>query len=195
MVHVLIIALFNLNTYNTFIEKNLDHFNIPHTTIRYDKFDTIDFQQYTHIILSGSDYFISKNQIVLNKEQVLKIIHSRLPVLAQCYAFHLLAYHLCGNDSIQVFHTKHTNNINIQSPLVKKNNLYFVNHINYVDHLDHHWKVISKKTILDGDQSRKTFIMDAMMKHYPVLCLQYHPESTIHNYDFYQKWIIHAHEL
>jgi anthranilate/para-aminobenzoate synthase component II len=195
MIHVLIIALFHLNTYNTFIEKNLDYFKIEHTTVLYDMFDSIDFKKYTHIILSGSDYFIMKNQIVLSKIQVLKIIYSNLPVLAQCYAFHLLAYHLSGYDSVKVFHTKRTNNINIQSPLVKKDSLYYVNHINYVDYLDHNWKVISKKTILDGDGSRKTFIMDAMMKDFPVLCIQYHPEATITNYDFYYQWITHSHEL
>ena len=194
MVHILIIALFNLNTYNSIIEQNLDYLRIPHTTIRYDKFDTIDFKYYTHIILTGSDFFISKDEIVLTKEQVLQIIHSNKPVLAQCYAFHLLAYHLCGHGCIQIFKKIHRDFIRIQSPLVNKDNLYFVNHNNYVEYLDDKWKIISKKTILD-DGSRKTFIMDAMMKDFPVLCLQYHPESTVDNYDFYHNWITHAHEL
>ena len=194
MIHVLIISLFNLNTYNSIIEQNLDYLRIPHTTIRYDKFHTIDFKHYTHIILTGSDFFISKYEIVLTKEQVLQIIHSNKPVLAQCYAFHLLAYHLCGHDCIKIFKKRHRDRIKIQSPLVNKDNLYFVNHNNYVQYLDDKWKIISKKTIQD-DGSRKTFIMDAMMKDFPVLCLQYHPESSVYNYDFYHNWITHAHEL
>jgi anthranilate/para-aminobenzoate synthase component II len=194
MVHVLIIALFNLNTYNTIIETNLDYILVPHTTIRYDKFDTIDFSNYTHIMLTGSDFFISKGEIVLTKKQLLQMIDLKKPILAQCYGFHLLAYHLCGHDCVQIFKKRHTDRIKIKSPLVNKDNLYFVNHNNFVQYLDDNWKIISKKTILD-DGSRKTFVMDAMMKHYPVLCLQYHPESTIDNYDFYQKWITHAHEL
>ena len=194
MVHVLIIALFNLNRYNITIAKNLDYLRISHTTIRYDKFDTIDFKDYTHIILSGSDFFISKGEIVLTKEQVLQIIDSNKPVLAQCYAFHLLAYHLCGHDCIKKFKKRHNDRIKIKSPLVNKDKLYIVNHNNYVENLDNSWKIISKKTILD-DGSRKTFIMDAMMKNFPVLCLQYHPEKSIQNYDFYENWINHAHEL
>jgi anthranilate/para-aminobenzoate synthase component II len=194
MVHVLIIALFNLNTYNITIEKNLDYLHIPHTTIRYDKFHTIDFSNYTHILLSGSDFFISKGEIVLTKRQVIQIIHSNKPVLAQCYAFHLLAYHLCGHDCIKIFKKRHTDRIKIKSPLVNRDNIYYVNHDNFVDYLNNDWKVISKKTILDNG-SRKTFIMDAMLKDFPVLCLQYHPEESITNYDFYQTWINHAHEL
>jgi hypothetical protein len=67
--------------------------------------------------------------------------------------------------------------------------LYFVNHYNYVDHLNNNWDIISKKTILDSDGSRKTFITDAIMKKYPVLCLQYHPEINIETYDFIYNWI------
>lgn len=190
MVHVLVIDLYNLNIYNDIIEINLKHHKITHETVRYDKFNTIDFNKYTHIILTGSDYYISNGQIVLSKGQIYTLLGTKKPILAQCYAFQLLAHYLCGSKTcVKLFRKKHNGFLKIDSPLVKPNSLYYVNHYNYVDYLNENWNIISKKTIRDIDGTRKTFIMDAYMKDFPVLCLQYHPESSIENYDFIKKWI------
>ena len=190
MVHILVIGLYNLNIYNDSIEVNLEHHEFTYETVLYDKFDTIDFNKYTHIILTGSDYYITDKKIVLSKRQVYNLIGTKKPILAQCYAFHLLAYYLCGSKTcVKVFRKKHHGFIKIDSPLVKPDTLYYVNHYNYLDYLNENWNIISKKTIRDIDGTRKTFIMDANMKDFPVLCLQYHPEASSENYDFIKKWI------
>jgi anthranilate/para-aminobenzoate synthase component II len=88
---------------------------------------------------------------------------------------------------------KHTGDKKLHSPLVNRERLYFMNHNDYVERLDSRvWDVISEKTIIEPDGSRITFILDAMMKDYPVLCIQYHPESSIENYDFIYNWVYNS---
>jgi hypothetical protein len=189
MAHVLILDLYVEDFYHKLLEENLKYYNIPYRKINYTGFDNIDFSIYTHIILSGSDFFVDKGHLVLSRVQIDKLLGLGKPILAQCYAFHLLTYYLCKDNCVQTFKTRQYGLVSIYSPLVNKDLLYFVNHYNYVDHLDSNWDVISKKTILDSDGSRKTFITDAMMKRYPVLCLQYHPETNIRTYSFIYNWI------
>jgi hypothetical protein len=189
MAYVLILDLYIEQFYDKLLEKNLEYYNIRHRTINYTGFDNIDFSIYTHIILTGSDFFVDLGQLVLSREQISKLLSLGKPILAQCYAFHLLTYYLCSNNCLKIFKSRQFGFVNIYSPLVRKDMLYFVNHYNYVDHLDNNWDVISKKTILDSDGSRKTFITDAIIKRYPVLCLQYHPEINVQTYSFIYNWV------
>ena len=191
MTHLLIIDLNDLAIYEKILIKNLNHYNIPYTVIRYTHFNSIDFSKYSHIVLTGSDYNVSDNKLLLSKEQVMKILNTNKPILAQCYSFHMLSYYFCGyKDCVKSMDTKHYGDKKLHSPLVNRERLYFMNHNDYVDRLDVRvWDVISEKTIIEPDGSRITFILDAVMKHYPVLCIQYHPESSIENYDFIYNWI------
>ena len=194
MVHLLIIDLNDLAIYEQILIKNLNHYNIKHTVIRYTHFDSIDFSKYSHIILTGSDYNVSDNTLLLSKGQIMQLINTRKPILAECYSFHMLSYYLCGyKDCVKTMDKKHFGDKKLHSPLVNRERLYFVNHNDYVERLDARvWDVISEKTIIEPDGSRITFVLDAMMKHYPVLCIQYHPESSIENYDFVYNWIYNS---
>jgi anthranilate/para-aminobenzoate synthase component II len=194
MVNLLIIDLNDLAIYEKILIQNLKHYNIPYTVVSYKHFDSIDFSPYSHIILSGSDYNVSDNILLLSKGQVMKVLNTKKPILAECYSFHLFSYYLCGyKDCVKTMDKKHFGDKKLQSPLVNPEKLYFVNHNDYVERLDPRvWDVISQKAIIGPDGSRITFILDAMMKHYPVLCIQYHPESSIENYDFVYKWIYNS---
>ena len=191
MIHLLIIDLNDLAIYEKILMGNLKHYHIQYTVVRYTGFNSIDFSKYSHIILSGSDYNVSDNKLLLSKEQVIILLNTRKPILAQCYSFHLLSYYFCGyKDCVKTMDTKHYGDKKLHSPLVNREKLYFVNHNDYVERLDSQvWDVISEKTIIEHDGSRITFILDAIMKHYPVLCIQYHPESSIENYDFIYNWV------
>jgi anthranilate/para-aminobenzoate synthase component II len=65
-----------------------------------------------------------------------------------------------------------------------------MNHWNYIKYLSSKWDVISEKTIIDRSGSRITFVLDGIMKDYPVLGIQYHPEFSTDTYDFIYDWII-----
>jgi anthranilate/para-aminobenzoate synthase component II len=194
MVNLLIIDLNDLDIYEKILIQNLNHYNIPYNVVRYTHFNSIDFSKYSHIILTGSDYNVSDNRLLLSRDQIMILLNTRKPILAECYSFHLLGYYLCGyKDCVKTMKKKHTGDKKLHSPLVNREKLYFMNHNDYVERLDARvWDVISEKTIIEPDGSRITFILDAMMKHYSVLCIQYHPESSIENYDFIYKWIYNS---
>jgi GMP synthase-like glutamine amidotransferase len=192
MTHVLILGLYNKDKYNKRLVANLDYYKIKYTIVPYYHFHTIDFSKYTHIILTGSDFYVYKGDIVLSKEQVEIVVKSGKPVLAECYGFQLLAYHTSGVDSVGGFVRKRYGHMFLKSPILRKEARYFMNHWNYVKYLSNDWDFISKKTIIDKDGSMITFILDGIMKDYPVLGIQYHPEFSEETYDFIYEWIIRS---
>ena len=189
MINVLVLGLYNKDKYNKRLAANLDYYNIKYTVVPYYHFDTIDFSKYSHIILTGSDFYVYKGDIVLTKKQVDAVVTSGKPVLAECYGFQLLAYHTCGTDSVGGFVQKRYGHMHLDSPILRADAKYFMNHWNYVKRLSSSWDVISKKTIIDRDGSMITFILDGIMKDYPVLGIQYHPEFSEETYDFIYEWI------
>lgn len=221
MTHVLILALYTRNNYNNPLQDNLNHYNIKHTIVYFYDFDSIDFSKYSHIILTGSDFHVYNGEIVLTKKQVTTLLKSRIPILAECYGFHLLAYHTSGHNSIGLFvdRYRHLRNIVFSSPLLKEKKFYFFNHSNYIKFLSNKWDVISKRTVEYSGSSRVisiiqavprghaaavpvqnksnsnvndykfTFVVDAIMKDYSVLGIQYHPEFSKETYDFIYNWI------
>ena len=191
MVHVLIIDLNDIDLYQKILINNLKYYNILYSLINYNDFDNIDFSIYSHIILTGSDYNVSDNKLLLSYVQIIRLLETKIQILAQCYSFHLISYYLCGyKNCVKKMRVKHYGETKLNSPLLNRERLYFVNHNDYVEKLDNNiWDVISEKTIIEPNSSRITFILDAVMKQYPVLCLQYHPESSVENYDFIYNWI------
>ena len=190
MTNVLILDLYNKDKYNKRVADNLKYYNIKYTIVAYYDFDTIDLSKYSHIILTGSDFYVYRGEIVLNKKQIDTIIKSGKPVLAECYGFQLLAYHTTGVDSIGEFLHKRYGHKYIKSPILRAEGKYFMNHWNYIKYLSSKWDVISEKTIIDRSGSRITFVLDGIMKDYPVLGIQYHPEFSTDTYDFIYDWII-----
>jgi GMP synthase-like glutamine amidotransferase len=189
MTHVLVLGLYNKDKYNKRLAANLHYYKIKYTVVSYYDFDTIDFSKYTHIILTGSDFYVYKGDIVLTKKQVDAVVNSGKPVLAECYGFQLLAYHTSGVESVGGFVQKRYGHMHLESPILRANGRYFMNHWNYVKYLSRDWDVISTKTIIDRDGSMITFILDGIMKAYPVLGIQYHPEFSEDTYDFIYNWI------
>lgn len=189
MINVLVLGLYNKDKYNKRLAANLNYYNIKYTVVPYYHFDTIDFSKYSHIILTGSDFYVYKGDIVLTKKQVDVVVTSGKPVLAECYGFQLLAYHTGGADSVGGFVQKRYGHMHLDSPILRADARYFMNHWNYVKRLSGAWDVISKKTIIDRDGSMITFILDGIMKEYPVLGIQYHPEFSEETYDFIYEWI------
>jgi GMP synthase-like glutamine amidotransferase len=189
MAFVLILGLYNKDKYNERLCSNLEHYNIQYDVINYYDFSTIDFSKYTHIILTGSDFYVYKGELALTKKQVDILVKCGKPILAECYGFQLLAYYTNGKDSVGEFSKKRYGCMKLNSPIVRSDGKYFMNHWNYVKELGDNWDVISYKTILDSDGSRITFILDAVMKRYPILGIQYHPEFSKNTYDFIYNWI------
>lgn len=197
---VLIINMYDKETYTKELEDNLRYWRVSYKICGYAAFDTIDFRPFTHIILTGSDFFVPTKR-VLSKEQVAVILATGKPVLAQCYAFHLLAYYYGGPAQVRTFVKKHKEHMRIpMSALTNGNGAggaaaeYFVNHWNYVPPellglRQGEWDIISEAVYVDGDGRPKRYVVDAMMREYPVLCLQYHPEATVGNYNFLYKWL------
>jgi GMP synthase-like glutamine amidotransferase len=191
---VLIINLYDKGNYTKELEDNLRYWRVPYEICGYTAFETIDFARFSHVILTGSDFCVPTRR-VLSKAQVATILATGKPVLAQCYAFHLLAYYYSGARTVQTFVKKHTEKMRIESPLTAGNEkgAYFVNHWNYVVSelmaTDAAWDIISEAVYVDGDGRPKRYVVDAMMRDYPVLCLQYHPESAVVNYNFLYKWV------
>jgi GMP synthase-like glutamine amidotransferase len=188
---VLILNMYNKPDYTAEMEKNLAHWHIPFETDSYARFDAIDFSRYSHIMLTGSEFFVPERR-VLSRDQVQHLLNQRKPVLAQCYAFHLLVYYYSAPSHIGTFtKNKHHEYATIKSPLTPEPpRKYLFNHWNYVRpaHLDaDQWDIISV-----SQHNSVCFVVDAVMKHHPVLCLQYHPESSApENYDFVFKWLFH----
>ena len=189
MTNVLVLGLYNKDKYNKRLATNLEYYKIKYTVVPYYEFDTIDFSLYSHIILTGSDFYVYKGDIVLTKKQVDIVVRSGKPVLAECYGFQLLAYHSTGMESVGGFVQKRYGHMHLKSSILRDNARYFMNHWNYVKYLSSDWDVISKKTIIDRDGSMITFILDGIMKSYPVLGIQYHPEFSEDTYDFIYDWI------
>ena len=189
MINVLILNLYNNLLYAKMLTKNLDYYNIKNEIILYDQFDNIDFSRFSHIILTGSEYFITNNEIILNKEQIFTLLKLNKPILAQCYSFHLLAYHLVSKKTVKLFRKKEFGYFKINSPLVDKNNKYFTNHYNYISYLDDNWDIISSRKMRDLDSKNKTFIIDAALKEFNVLAIQYHPEVNKNTYEFIKNWV------
>jgi anthranilate/para-aminobenzoate synthase component II len=163
---------------------------VPYEICEYAALETIDFGRFSHIMLTGSDFCVPTRR-VLSRAQVALILATGKPVLAQCYAFHLLAYYY-GGGGPETFVKKHTEEMRILSPLTRGRGTYFVNHWNYVapEMLGGaSWDVISEAVYVDADGRSKRYVVDAIMKDYPVLCLQYHPESAVGNYNFLYKWL------
>ena len=190
---VLIINLYNKPTYTKELEDNLCFWRVPYEIYGYASFGAIDFGRFSHIMLTGSDFFVPATR-VLSREQVARVLAAGKPVLAQCYGFHLLAYYYGAPAYVRTFvKNKHKEYMRIPSPLVsEEGGVYFVNHWNYVaaDLLgrDPAWDVISQAAIVEDGQEKR-YVVDAMMRNYPVLCLQYHPESSETNYNFLYKWL------
>lgn len=188
-IKVLILNMYNKPDYAAEMEQNLAQgHRIAFETESYERFDTIDFSRYSHIMLTGSEFFVPERR-VLSRDQVQHLLDQRKPVLAQCYAFHLLVYYYSAPGHIGTFRHKHHEYTRIQSPLTPEPRKYFFNHWNYVRpaHLDaDQWDIIST-----SPHNSVCFVVDAVMKHYPVLCLQYHPESSPENYAFVFKWLFH----
>lgn len=189
MVFVLILGLYDKDKYNKQLSSNLDYYNISYEIVNYYDFKTIDFSKYTHIILTGSDFYVYKGELALTKKQVDTLVKCGKPILAECYGFQLLAYYTNRKESVGEFSKKRYGCMKLDSPIVRSDGKYFMNHWNYVKELGDKWDVISKKTIIDRDGSRITFILDAIMKEYPILGIQYHPEFSTKTYDFIYNWI------
>ena len=189
MTNVLVLGLYNKDKYNKLLAANLEYYKIKYTVVPYYEFDTINFSLYSHIILTGSDFYVYKGDIVLTKKQVDIVVRSGKPVLAECYGFQLLAYHTTGMESVGGFVKKRYGHMHLKSSILRDNARYFMNHWNYVKYLSSDWDVISKKTIIDRDGTMITFILDGIMKSYPVLGIQYHPEFSEDTYDFIYNWI------
>jgi GMP synthase-like glutamine amidotransferase len=189
MVHVLILGLYNKDKYNERLSSNLDYYNISYDIINYYDFNSIEFSKYTHIILTGSDFYVYKGELALSKKQVDILVKCGKPILAECYGFQILAYYTNGKHSVGEFVKKRYGCMKLESPIVRDDGKYFMNHWNYVEELGDNWDVISYKTIIDSDGSRITFILDAVMKQYPILGIQYHPEFSTMTYDFIYNWI------
>ena len=189
MINVLIINLYDNDLYFDTMAKNLAYYNIPFEQTTHRLFNNINFPKYSHFILTGSDFFILENQIVLSKEQILTLMSYKKPILAQCYGFHLLASQLVSSKVIKTFRKNEYGYFKLKSPLVNPNQYYFINHFNYVTHLDKNWDVISTRHMRDLDGKNKQFILDAKLKEFDVLCLQYHPEMNKNTYDFIYQWI------
>ncbi len=192
---VLIINLYDKKKYTKDLEANLQFWRVPYEIYGYASFGAIDFGLFSHIILTGSDFFVP-TQRVLSRGQVATLLAAGKPVLAQCYAFHLLAYYYGGPALVQTFVKKHTESLCVRSPLMvaSENKKYFMNHWNYVvpELLVGAWDIISEAVYVDGDGRRKRYVVDAMMRAHPVLCLQYHPEATEANYNFLDNWLNHT---
>jgi GMP synthase-like glutamine amidotransferase len=198
---VLIINLYDRETYTKELEENLRYWRVPYEICGYAAaaFDKIDFRPFSHIILTGSDFFVPAKR-VLSKEQVAFILATGKPVLAQCYAFHLLAYYYGGPAQVRTFVKKHKEHMRIPMSALTNGNgnggggEYFVNHWNYVPpellgERGGEWDIISEAVYVDADGRSKRYVVDAMMREYPVLCLQYHPEAAVVNYHFLYKWL------
>lgn len=193
---VLIINMYDKENYAKDLEDNLNFWRVPYEIYGYASFGAIDFALFSHIILTGSDFFVPTKR-VLSRAQVATLLAVGKPVLAQCYGFHLLAYYYGGPALVQTFVKKHTETMCVRSPLVSlENKKYFLNHRNYVVPAEllmgRTWDIISEAVYVDGDGRRKRYVVDAMMRAYPVLCLQYHPEATEANYTFLHKWLNHT---
>ena len=189
MINILIINLYKDNCYQENLSENLEYYNISHDHISYDMFDSIDFSKYSHFILTGSDFFTLENEIALSKEQIFTLLSTKKPILAQCYGFHLLVYHLVSNKAIKLFKKKDYGFVKVNSPLTNPNQDYLLNHYNYIKYLDDNWDIISTRKMRDLDGRNKEFIVDAKLKEFDVLVLQYHPEVKKETYSFLYDWI------
>lgn len=190
MTVLVLIIWFDISPYNDLLRANLAKYNIPHHSAHYMDFSHIDLSIYSHFIISGTDtLYVPKGDLALSKKQILELLETGKPILGSCYGFHLLTYYLSSPKDVKGFKTKHYENLCLPSPLLNPDHTYLMNHNNYVPHLNSQWDIISTTTYCDSDGVDKTIILDAVMKHYPVLGIQYHPEATPSNSEFMRQWI------
>ncbi len=188
MTLVLIINLYKDSKNEKNLVKNLNYYQIPFNIKSYKQFDKINFYPYSHIILTGSEFFTYKNQIALNKQQIDKLVSLNKPILAICYGFHLLAYHLVSGVIIRELEQTNKGFIKINSPLTDKEKNYFFNHKNYINKLDNNWTVLTSQKITNNN-CKINLIIDAKYKNKSILGLQYHPEKTADTYGLIFTWI------
>ena len=190
MTVLVLIIWFDISPYNNLLRTNLAKYNIPHHSAHYKDFPDLDLSKYSHFIISGTDkLYVPKSDLALSKEQILGLLATDKPILGSCYGFHLLAYYLSSPKDVKGLKTKHYENMYLSSPLLDPDHAYLMNHDNYVPHLNNQWDVISTRIYRDTDGIDKTIILDAVMKHYPVLGIQYHPEATPSNSEFMKQWV------
>jgi GMP synthase-like glutamine amidotransferase len=180
MVQLLVLNMFRRKKYQKTLKSNLEYLDMKSDWVSYRDFDGIDFSKYSHIIITGSEYLITNNEIVLNRDQIFKLLSLKKPILAICYGFQLFTHHLVKDVVIDKLNKTNKGMYYINTPLSKKDTKYFFNHNDIIKHLDHNWLVFGKN---------KDYILEGKLKEFNLLGIQYHPENNPQSYDFIDKWI------